>query len=231
VTQPAPPAPGAPANAPAPGPNPGPQPTPTPTPPATPPAGPATPAEDLASLPDWAQKALKDARAEAAKSRTTAKQTAADEARSELAKEVARALGIKTGDEPPDPAELTKQVEQAHAAAWSSSVELNVYRIAGRLGGNADALLDSVKFLETLDELTDVDPSSAEFATQLEAKVQAALETNPVFKANGQAPGTPNAPAGPRPDPSQGPRGPAPQRFTGDLTSAVRSHYASQQQR
>lgn len=227
-----PPAPGVPTPPPAP-PPPAP-PTPNPAPPANPSGtGPAAPAEDLASLPDWAQKAIRDARADAGKARTTAKQTAADEARTQLASQIAKALGIKTGDEPPDPAQLTEQVEQAQAAAWRSGVELNVYRIAGSLGANAEALLDSLTFIESLDDLTEVDPRSAEFKTQLEAKVQAALERNPSYKANGQAPGTPNGTAAPRPDPSQGGRGqqPQPQKFTGSLTDAIRSHYAALQQK
>ena len=230
---PAEPAPGAPANAPSPNPQPTPNPAPAPPPaPANAPgSSPPAPAEDLASLPDWAQKAIRDARAEAGKARTTAKQTAADEARTELAKQVAKALGLETGDQPPDPAKLTEQIEAAQAQAWRSGVELQVHRIAGRLGGNAEALLDSLSFIDSLDDLTEADPRSADFRTQLEAKVQAALERNPSYKANGQAPGTPNTPATPRPDPSQGGRGAQPQKFSGSLTDAIRDHYAALQQK
>lgn len=166
------------------------------------PAEPST-AEDIAALPAWAQKALRDARADAARSRTTAKQSAADEARQEMTAQIARALGLGE-DEELDPAELTEQIEQAQAAAWKSGVELQVHRLAGRLGGNADALLDSMSFIDTLDDLVDVDPRSAEFVEQLEALVQAAMEKNPNYRAAGQAPAAPTAP---RPDRSQGPRG------------------------
>jgi hypothetical protein len=206
VTQPAEPAPGAPANAP----NPNPQPGPEPAPPA--PVSPPAPAtEDVSALPEWAQRQIRDLRAEAGKSRTTAKQTAADEARTEMAAQIAKALGIQTGEQPPDPAALTKQIEQAQAQAWRSGVELQVHRFAGRLGGNADALLDSLSFIDSLDDLTEVDPRSADFATQLEAKVQAAMERNPAYRATGQANGQAPNPAGtPRPDPSQGARGAGP---------------------
>jgi hypothetical protein len=206
VTQPAEPTPGAPATDPNPQnpPNPQSPPAPAPTAPST---SPAQPAEDLASLPEWAQKQIRDARAEAAKSRTTAKQTAAEEARTEMAKQVAKALGIDTGDTPPDPAELTKQIEQAQAQAWRSGTELQVYQAAAQLGANAAALLDSLSFIDSLDDLVDADPRSAEFATALQAKVQEAMTRNPSFKVNGAAPASP---AVPRPDPSQGARGPGP---------------------
>ena len=226
MTQPAEPTPGAPANAPTPNPTPA-------QPPAqgnnAPGAAPSPATEDVSTLPDWAQKQIRDLRAEAGKARTTAKQTAADEARTELAKQVAKALGIETGDEPPDPAALTEQIEQAQAQAWRSGVELNVYRIAGKLGGNPDALLDSLSFIDSLDDLTELDPRSDDFATQLEAKVQAALERNPSYKANGSAPGAPaSAPNAPRPDRSQGTRGEPPRQFTGSLTEAIRAQYATQ---
>lgn len=213
MTAPLEPAPGAPVVAPS---------------PETPPVGsvPATPpSEDVTALPDWAQKALRDARADAAKSRTTAKQTAAEEARKEMAAQVAKALGI-AGDEPVKPEELTAQVEAAQSTAWRNGTELALYRVATRLGADAEALLDSNSFLDTLDDLVSVDPRSAEFATQLEAKVNAALEKSPAkFKTAGQASGL-NAP---RPDPSQGPRGNAPAPFAGvSLTDAVKAHYAGQ---
>lgn len=195
------------------------QPEPTPGAPATepttqppttasePPA--STPAaEDLASLPEWAQKQIRDARAEAAKSRTTAKQTAAEQARQETLAQVAKALGIGQEGEPVDPAQLTEQIEYAQAVAFRSSVQLSVYRAAGRLSADADALLDSNSFIDSLDDLTEDDPQSPEFAAAVEAKVQEALEKHPSkFRAGGQAP---NGTTTPRPDPSQGTRGQPP---------------------
>lgn len=200
-----------------------------PTPQTTPPAGlapvvaPAT--EDITSLPDWAQKQIRDARAEAAKSRTTAKQTAAEEARQQTLAQVAKALGMGTEGEPVDPAALTAQIEAAQNAAWVSSVELQVHRAAAALGADPEALLDSNAFRDTLDDLVDEDPRSADFATALQTKVQEALAKNPTkYRANGQAPSTP---AAPRPDPSQGSRGGAQPRFSGNLTEAISQHYAN----
>lgn len=178
---------------------------------------PAKSSEDIADLPDWAQKAIRDARAEAAKTRTSAKQTAADEARQELTAQIARALGLAE-DEEVDPGELTAQIEQAQAAAWRSGVELQVFRAAGQFGASADALLDSLTFIDSLDDLVDVDPRSAEFSAHLEAKVQAAMEKNPNYRAAGQAPAAPTAP---RPDRSQGPRGAAPAARPTSLFDAI----------
>jgi hypothetical protein len=203
VTAPTEPTPGAPAAEPTP------QPAPTPVEPAKPAA-----TEDITSLPEWAQKQIRDARAEAAKSRTTAKQTAADEARQETLATIAKALGIGEEGKPVDPAQLTAQIEQAQAEAWRSTVELQVYRHAPQ---HADALLDSLKFIDSLDELVEMDPRSPDFATALEAKVQEAV----AGKANGQAP----VATAPRPDPSQGARGaPATGRPT-SLGQAIDAHY------
>lgn len=211
MTQPAGPTPAAPANDPIPQ-NPG----PAPANPADP-----TPSEDVAALPEWAQKQIQSLRAEAAKARTTAKQTAADEARQELTQQIAQALGLQ-GDEPPNPTELAAQVQQAREAAWELGLRLEVHEMAGRLGANASALLDSVAFLNSLADLDDVDPDTPDFTAALEAKVQAALEKNPNYRATGQAPA---APAGPRPDPSQGSRGNAPTPTDRSLTGAIRAHY------
>lgn len=215
MTQPPEPTPGAPAT------------EPTPQQPGPAPAQPAEPAvEDISALPEWAQKQIRDARAEAAKSRTTAKQTAAEQARQETLAQVAKALGIGEEGKPVDPAELTAQIEQAQTAAWRSAVELAVYRAAPQHGANPDALLDSLKFIDSLDDLVEVDPRSPEFAAALASKVQEAVAGNPSYKAAaGQAPA---AQQNPRPDPTQGSRGaaPAPTR-TGSLTEAIRAHYSA----
>lgn len=222
MTAPAEPTPGAPA------------PAPTPQPPATPPAQPPAPtpppaaptpgpAFDPSSLTPEAQAYLK-AQIDAAdlKARTGSKANAAAEARKEMAAQVAKALGL-AGDEPPDPAQLAQQVEAARDAAWASSVELQIFRTAGAAGANPEALLDSRSFIESLDDLYDLDPNSAEFRTALQAKVQEAAAKYPASTT----PPAPGAQNGPRPDPSQGTRGtPATARPT-SLGEAVRQHYAS----
>lgn len=220
MTAPIEPTPGAPAT----------EPTPQTAPAPGAPAEPAQSTEDISSLPDWAQKQLKDARSEAAKARTTAKQNAAQEAREAVTAQIAKALGIGQEGEPVSAEDLAGQIEQAQAAAWVSGVELQVYRIAGRLGADAEALLDSNKFRDMLDDLLEDDPRTADFATALEAKVQEALEKNPAkYKAatTGMAGQAPAAPTTPRPDPSQGARGPALTRPT-SLGEAVAQHLAAQ---
>src|SRR5258706_8218873 len=147
--------------------------------PQQPPVDSAPAAEDITSLPDWAQKQIRDARAEAAKARTSAKQTAAETARQETLAQVAKALGMGKEGEPVDPAALTAQIEAAQNAAWVSSVELQVHRAAAALGADPEALLDSNAFRDTLDDLVDDDPRSADFATALQTKVQEALAKHP----------------------------------------------------
>jgi len=213
VTQPTEPAPGATAT--------------EPTAPTEPAPGaqtqPAQSAEDFNSLPEWAQKQIRDLRGEATKARTTAKQAAAQEARQQTLAEVAKALGIGQEGEPVSAEDLAGQIEQAQSSAWVSAVELQVYRAAGSLGADAEALLDSNFFRDSLDDLVDEDPRSAEFADALKAKVQAALEAKPdKYRANA-APG----PTTPRPDPSQGARGPAVNRPK-SLGEAVAMHLQQQ---
>ncbi|MFJ6935697.1 hypothetical protein [Streptomyces sp. NPDC101132] len=168
-------------------PKPGPPPA---TPPATPPAAPAAEG-DVKSLPEWAQKAIADARAEAGKERTTAKANAAAEARSALAQEIGKALGIVQDDKPADPAELTRtittqtgRIGELEATVRTQAVELAVHGAAARLGANAAALLDSRTFLTSVQGL---DPATDDFTTKLDAAITAAVEQNQQLRG-GQAP-------------------------------------------
>nr|WSX48884.1 hypothetical protein OG409_07940 [Streptomyces sp. NBC_00974] len=164
----------------------------TPPPAPAPPAAPPTAAEgDVKSLPDWAQKAISDARAEAGKERTTAKANAATEARNQLAQEIGKALGIVKDDQPADPAELTKtittqtgRIAELEATARTQTVELAVHGAAARLGANAAALLDSRAFLTSVQGL---DPTGTDFTTLLDAAITAAVEQNQQLRG-GQAP-------------------------------------------
>lgn len=153
---------------------------------------------DVDSLPANVKNMIAQLRREAAKNRTDPK-AAAEQARLDLAQQIGKALGLTTGDEPPDPAALTAQIEEAQAVAWRNGTELIVHRIAAQLGADPEALLDSNAFIDDLDDLTEVDPRSAEFRQAVEAKVKAAVERSPKKYAL-----APTQPAGPRPDPSQG---------------------------
>lgn len=124
---------------------------------------------------------------------------------------IAKALGLKPDDNPPDPAALTAQVEAEQAKAREAAVQLAVYRNAAANEANADALLDSASFLRTLG---DVDPSDAAAVT---AAIKAAVETNPLLKA---------APQHPTPPFPGGPRTPAPTK-AGSLGEAISARIAS----
>lgn len=204
---PAQPAPGAPTLTPTLRPTPGAQPTPVD----------ANTPVDVSSLPANVQNLISALRGEAAKSRTEAKATA-DTARKEMAAQVAKALGL-AGDEPPDPAELARQLEQDRDRAWTYAVELELYRTVGP--DAAVRLIDSLSFLNSLDELSELHPNSPEFKEQLKTKAQEAAAKLAAPPA-GQAPAT-----GPRPDPSQGTRGTPPVSRPTSITQALNAHYAA----
>ncbi|MDT0306121.1 hypothetical protein RM780_03980 [Streptomyces sp. DSM 44917] len=131
--------------------------------------------------------ALKAANAEQAKSRTVAKQKAAEEARQALAQEIGKALGLVQGDEAPDPAKLAEAVAQKdatiaerEAAIRTKDVELAVWARADKLAAKAGALLDSRSFLKAV---ADLDPAAKGFTTALDDAIKAAVKANPAYAA------------------------------------------------
>ena len=183
MTEPVQPTPGAPAAPP----TPNTPPAPAPAPPATTPPSAVPPWERDGQQfdPQRAWDLVQSLRTE----NTTLKQSRNQQdaaARTQLA-DVAKLLGL--APETNDPAALTEQIEAAQDAAWRSGVQLALYKAAGQLGANADALLDSMSFIESLDAI-DAEPGDPEFATQLADLVKAAVERNPTFKS-GQAPAAP----------------------------------------
>lgn len=144
------------------------------TPPAEQPNDAETPDAKIARL----EQSVKDANAEAAKHRVKGK-TAADEAQAELAQRIGKALGL-VQDEQATPEQLTQQVidattarETAEAAAKAAQVELAVFRAADAAGADAQALLDSRSFT---DSLADVDSTDSEAITNA---IKAAVTNNP----------------------------------------------------
>lgn len=138
--------------------------------------------QDIASLPEWAQKALRDARADAGKARTNAKQQAADAARQDLAQQIGKVLGIVKGDEPADPAQLTKtigeqtgRIAELESTNRTLSVELAAYKRADKHDANPAALLDSRSFLASVAEL---DPAAKDFSEALDKAIKKAVEDN-----------------------------------------------------
>ncbi|QNJ57612.1 scaffolding protein [Streptomyces phage Keanu] len=171
----------------------------------TPPGG----GQQVEDLPDWAQKIIKDARDDAAKTRVNAKTQAAEEARKAMAQDIAKALGITTDETPTEeqltPEQLRDLLAGERTTAKMARVELAVYRTAQGGGNfNAAALLDSRAFL---DSIKDVDPTDNEaIATKIAEAVQSqpwlqmqpTPAVDPAATPDGQQPVTPGAaPAAP----------------------------------
>jgi hypothetical protein len=138
--------------------------------------------QDVASLPEWAQKQIKSLRTEAAGNRTKA--TTAEQTHQQTLEAIAKALGLKQ-DEPPDPARLAEELGNERSSKRAALVELAVFRGAAKHGADADALADSRAFMQQLDQL---DPSAEDFATKLGEAIKKAVQANPKLKAAGPAP-------------------------------------------
>lgn len=148
---------------------------------------------DVSSLPDWAQKAIRDARADAGKARTNAKAQAADQARQDLAQQIGKALGlVKDGDAAPDPAKLAEQLAGAQTEGQQARTELAVFKAAGKHGADPEKLLDSRAFA---DRLKDVDPTDGKKISDL---IKKAVEDNPSYRAAAPPPAS-GAPMGGNP--------------------------------
>lgn len=117
-------------------------------------------------------------RSENGKDRTTAKQTAAQQATDELTQKLGKALGlIKDGDTKPTSDQLAAQLTEQATAAKQAQTELSVYRLAGKHGADADALLDSRAFLAKIAELDHTDTKAVTKA------ITDAITDNPKLKA------------------------------------------------
>ncbi|MFF4672294.1 hypothetical protein ACFY1C_20955 [Streptomyces sp. NPDC001279] len=142
--------------------------------PAQPKAG--TSGEDPAATIARLTAELSAARAEAGKTRVTAKQKAADDARASLAQDIGKALGLINDDMPADPAQLTQQLAAEQAKARANAIELAAYKAAQTEGANAARLLNSRAFAE---RLADLDPAADDFTTTLKAAITAEVDTDP----------------------------------------------------
>jgi hypothetical protein len=119
------------------------------------------------SLPDAAQKMIRDLRGKDADERVAAKTLAA----------IQKALNPDAkGDEKPTAEALTKALTERDTAAKQAQTELAVYRAANKQGADADALLDSRAFLA---KIADLDPSDAKALTKA---ITEAVNENPKLK-------------------------------------------------
>jgi len=126
---------------------------------------------------------------------------------------IAKALGLKSDDEPPDPTKLTEQIAAEQAKTREAAVQLAVYKNASTHEANADELLDSASFLASL---KDIDPTDA---AAVGAAIKAAVDGNAKFKASVTPPPTPPFHGGPR---TPAPTG------AGSLGEAIANRIASQ---
>ncbi|MEU4947720.1 hypothetical protein [Streptomyces lavendulae] len=150
-------------------------------------AGQAAGGDDLSVTVKRLEKDLADARKEAAKERTAAKQQAADTAVADLTAKLGRALGLVKDDAPADPKALADAIAQKEAALTereaalrAKDVELAVWARADKASAKAAALLDSRAFVKAL---ADLDPSAKGFTTALDDAIKAAVKDNPSFAA------------------------------------------------
>jgi hypothetical protein len=152
-----------------------------------------TDAQDVSDLPEWAQKALKEARAEAGKARTGAKQKAAEEARAEVFADIKKRLGLDTDGEPTvddlkaQLDERDNRIAELEAGQMESAYRDVVRTAAAAAKADAEALLDSAGFQEAVmaeldDEFTDAQ------LTEAVAKVVKEYATKPRFAAAAAAP-------------------------------------------
>lgn len=138
-----------------------------------------------------AQKIIEGLRKENAKHRTD-KQTSSQQAQAatDQLNAVLKALGKNPdgSDLPPDPQALAAEVTQQQAIAWETAAENAILRVAPTAGADADALLDSNAFLDSLGDLIALDPKSAEFRTKLQAHITVWVDKHPKHKAAAAAP-------------------------------------------
>lgn len=196
-----------------------------PPPPADPPPSDPPPADPAGKTPPWgkpedfnpekAWELIQSLRASDRPGKVTELQTkvaemeAAQQAQMDA---LAKALGFKQDDAPPDPAALTAQIEAEKANAAEAQRQLAVFQNAGE--ADPKRLLDSASFLRSI---KDIDPSDT---AKIAAAVAAAVEADPLLKAV-QPPTTPPFPGGPR-TPAPSGAGSLGEAITNRLASKIR---------
>jgi hypothetical protein len=121
---------------------------------------------------------VKTLRDEAAANRVKARD--AETAAEARINKILEAAGIKTAEEPLDPAKLTADLSAKDQAIRALKVERALDKAARKAGADED-LLDAV--LTRKGALAELDPSSDDFAQQLDALVRAEVDANPKLKA------------------------------------------------
>lgn len=145
--------------------------------------------QDISALPEWAQKVIRDARADAGKARTSAKQQAAEEARNQLLADISKTLGLDPNAEPTveqlqeQLSELSTANEQLQAAQTENFYRETIRSAAGAAGADADALMDSASFRDAVQDELDDDFSDDDLVSAVK-KVTAEYAKKPRFAAH-----------------------------------------------
>lgn len=118
--------------------------------------------------------------------------TAAEKSRQDLIDGIAVALGLKP-DPKTDPATIAaqaaKELTDSRAEVQTLKVENALLRLAGKAGGDVEALRDSRTFMTALAAL---DPSDKDFDAQVTAAVKDAIKANPKLGTASQGGQGPN---------------------------------------
>lgn len=134
---------------------------------------------------------VKKLRDEAASRRATAKEletklSEAEQRQQAQMDAIAKALGLKEDDSPPDPEQLTKQLTAAQEQAAQRETELRTLRVeraaeraAREHGADVDTLLDSRSFAS---KLADLDPTADDFAATVSDLVKTTVDSNPKYR-------------------------------------------------
>lgn len=140
--------------------------------------GQAPAGERVEDLPDWAQRIIRDTRAEAAENRTS--RTSAESALEAIRRAIDPSADGDQG-KTPTAEELTGQLTAERAARRDQAAELVLYRSAAELGVDPGAVADSRSFERALAEL---DPTAADFADKVKAAASRSAEANPRLQAS-----------------------------------------------
>ena len=135
-------------------------------------------AEPAAEPKTYDETYVKTLRDEAAANRVKARD--AETAAETRINKILEAAGIKTAEEPLDAAKLTADLSAKDQAIRALKVERALDKAARKAGADED-LLDAV--LTRKGALAELDPSSDDFAQQLDALVKAEVDANPKLKA------------------------------------------------
>jgi hypothetical protein len=137
-----------------------------------------TEAAQAAEAKTYGEAYVKQLRDEAATNRTKARD--AETAAQAKINAILEAAGIKSKDEPLDPAKLTEQLTAKDDTIRTLTIERALDKAARKAGADED-LLDAV--LTRKGSLKELDPSDKDFTKKLDALVKAELDANPKLKA------------------------------------------------